>query len=114
MIADADGTRPDEAGSALQRNTDHQTTANDMVQPSTLVQIPGVSTSLFVANREVTLDIRWTLLCDLFLLMADSVRNARSRVLVVRVVTTSAGRIMLLNSRSGSRTPLRSRRAPTR
>ncbi|GAA6000303.1 hypothetical protein JCM10207_007949 [Rhodosporidiobolus poonsookiae] len=48
--------------------------------PSTL---PGVSTSLTHLDRTVTLDIRWTILCDLFLsLIADSVYDARSRVLL--------------------------------
>ncbi|KAJ6541666.1 hypothetical protein B0H19DRAFT_1212823 [Mycena capillaripes] len=45
--------------------------------------IPGVSTTLSAADENVTLDIRWTVLCDLFLiLIADSVYDARSRVLL--------------------------------
>ncbi|GAA5887434.1 hypothetical protein JCM6882_002527 [Rhodosporidiobolus microsporus] len=48
--------------------------------PSTL---PGVSTTLTHLDKTVTLDIRWTILCDLFLsLIADSVYDARSRVLL--------------------------------
>ena len=36
--------------------------------------IPGVSTSLSAAHENVTLEIRWTILCDLFLvLIVDSV-----------------------------------------
>jgi hypothetical protein len=45
--------------------------------------MPGVSTSLSAVDERVTLDIRWTVLCDLFLLLvADSVYDARSRVLL--------------------------------
>lgn len=48
--------------------------------PSTL---PGVSKTLSTADKLITLDIRWTILCDLFLsLIADSVYDARSRVLL--------------------------------
>ncbi|GAA96521.1 uncharacterized protein L969DRAFT_493762 [Mixia osmundae IAM 14324] len=51
--------------------------------PNTL---PGVSTELTSADETVTLDIRWTVLCDLFLaLIADSVYDARSRVLLCRM-----------------------------
>lgn len=51
--------------------------------PSTL---PGVSTTLTAADKTITLDIRWTILCDLFLsLIADSVYDARSRVLLGKV-----------------------------
>lgn len=51
--------------------------------PSTL---PGVSTTLSAADKTITLDIRWTILCDLFLsLIADSVYDARSRVLLGRM-----------------------------
>ncbi|GAA5976535.1 hypothetical protein JCM11641_001332 [Rhodosporidiobolus odoratus] len=45
--------------------------------------LPGVSKNLTHLDKTVTLDIRWTLLCDLFLsLIADSVYDARSRVLL--------------------------------
>ena len=48
--------------------------------------IPGFSTSLSTTDKNVTLDIRWTVLCDLFLiLIADSVYDARSRVLLEQV-----------------------------
>lgn len=48
--------------------------------------VPGVSTHLSAADKNVTLDIRWTVLCDLFLvLIADSVYDARSRVLLESV-----------------------------
>lgn len=51
--------------------------------PNTL---PGVTTNLTAADKTVTLDIRWTILCDLFLaLVADSVYDARSRVLLGRI-----------------------------
>lgn len=46
----------------------------------------GVTTTLSAADKDVTLDIRWTVLCDLFLiLIADSVYDARSRVLLENV-----------------------------
>ena len=48
--------------------------------------MPGVTTHLSAADKDVTLDIRWTVLCDLFLiLIADSVYDARSRVLLESV-----------------------------
>lgn len=59
----------------------YQTTAN--VLPKASETITGVTTSLSAADKNVTLDIRWTILCDLFLvLIADSVYDARSRVLL--------------------------------
>ena len=62
-----------------------QTTAR-VLEDSTAVSIPGVSTHLSTTEKDVTLDIRWTVLCDLFLiLIADSVYDARSRVLLEQV-----------------------------
>lgn len=62
-----------------------QTTAKVLGDTSTAA-IPGVTTSLSSADQNVTLDIRWTVLCDLFLvLIADSVYDARSRVLLENV-----------------------------
>ncbi|KAI0094238.1 hypothetical protein BDY19DRAFT_10660 [Irpex rosettiformis] len=62
-----------------------QTTAKILEDTSTAV-VPGVSKSLSAADEKVTLDIRWTVLCDLFLiLVADSVYDARSRVLLENV-----------------------------
>lgn len=62
-----------------------QTTAN-VLAPNAPVAMPGVSTSLSSVDENVTLDIRWTVLCDLFLLLiADSVYDARSRVLLEAV-----------------------------
>ncbi|KAJ6520544.1 hypothetical protein C8R45DRAFT_1205489 [Mycena sanguinolenta] len=59
-----------------------QTTAKVLADTSTAA-IPGVSTTLSATDENVTLDIRWTVLCDLFLiLIADSVYDARSRVLL--------------------------------
>jgi hypothetical protein len=56
------------------------------VLQDTTTAIPGVSTSLSTTDEIVTLDIRWTVLCDLFLLLiADSVYDARSRVLLEQV-----------------------------
>lgn len=62
----------------------YQTTARVLGDTSTTV--PGVTTALSTTDRDVTLDIRWTVLCDLFLvLIADSVYDARSRVLLETV-----------------------------
>ncbi|SCV71147.1 BQ2448_2735 [Microbotryum intermedium] len=48
--------------------------------------LPGVTTKLSTADKEITLDVRWTILCDLFLsLIADSVYDARSRVLLCMI-----------------------------
>jgi hypothetical protein len=61
-----------------------QTTAR--VLGDTTTHMAGVTTSLSSADENVTLDIRWTILCDLFLiLIADSVYDARSRVLLENV-----------------------------
>jgi hypothetical protein len=62
-----------------------RTTPRILQEPSQAV-MPGVTTSLSAADKNVTLDIRWTVLCDLFLiLIADSVYDARSRVLLENV-----------------------------
>lgn len=59
-----------------------QTTTRVLEDTST-AQLAGVTTSLSSVDERVTLDIRWTVLCDLFLiLIADSVYDARSRVLL--------------------------------
>ncbi|KAF7309181.1 hypothetical protein MKEN_01120700 [Mycena kentingensis (nom. inval.)] len=64
--------------------TTFQTTSRVLPDTDTAA-IPGVSTTLSAADEIVTLDIRWTVLCDLFLiLIADSVYDARSRVLLER------------------------------
>ncbi|KAF8167185.1 hypothetical protein B0H34DRAFT_4113 [Crassisporium funariophilum] len=61
-------------------------TTTKVLQDSSTAAIPGVSTSLSSTDENVTLDIRWTVLCDLFLiLIADSVYDARSRVLLEQV-----------------------------
>jgi hypothetical protein len=63
----------------------YQTTARVLEDTSTAA-MPGVTTTLSAADENVTLDIRWTVLCDLFLvLIADSVYDARSRVLLENV-----------------------------
>ncbi|KAI0673841.1 hypothetical protein C8Q78DRAFT_654258 [Trametes maxima] len=62
-----------------------QTTAK-VLEDTSAPSMPGVSTHLSAADKDVTLDIRWTVLCDLFLvLIADSVYDARSRVLLENV-----------------------------
>lgn len=48
--------------------------------------LEGVTTEISSSSKTITLDIRWTVLCDLFLVLtADSVYDARSRVLLERV-----------------------------
>ncbi|KAA1106009.1 hypothetical protein PGT21_026370 [Puccinia graminis f. sp. tritici] len=50
--------------------------------PNTL---PGISTTISSSDEMMTLDIRWTVLCDLFLvLIVDSIYDARSRVFLGR------------------------------
>lgn len=61
-------------------------TTSRILETTATAAVPGVSTSLSAADENVTLDIRWTVLCDLFLvLIADSVYDARSRVLLETV-----------------------------
>ncbi|KAF9225184.1 DUF726-domain-containing protein [Gyrodon lividus] len=68
-------------------STTFQTTARVLENTSVASSsIPGVTTTLSSVDKDVTLDIRWTVLCDLFLvLIADSVYDARSRVLLEHV-----------------------------
>ena len=73
---------PGEAGTLSQPNQ----TISKVLKETETATIPGVSTSLSAADKDVTLDIRWTVLCDLFLiLIADSVYDSRSRVLLENV-----------------------------
>lgn len=75
---------------ATSKSETFQTTARVLETTSTAA-VPGVSTSLSAADENVTLDIRWTVLCDLFLvLIADSVYDARSRVLL-EMISISLG-----------------------
>ncbi|KAG2144637.1 uncharacterized protein EDB93DRAFT_1152382 [Suillus bovinus] len=63
-----------------------QTTAKVLEATAVDSASMGVTTTLSSAEKDVTLDIRWTVLCDLFLiLIADSVYDARSRVLLESV-----------------------------
>ncbi|KAH7911626.1 hypothetical protein BJ138DRAFT_1150194 [Hygrophoropsis aurantiaca] len=81
------------AGSPLSQRSSTPTSTTFQTTPRVLEQtavassaLPGVSTSLSSVDKDVTLDIRWTVLCDLFLiLIADSVYDARSRVLLESV-----------------------------
>lgn len=51
--------------------------------------LDGVSTEMSETSKTITLDLRWTVLCDLFLVLtADSVYDARSRVLLERLAET--------------------------
>ena len=63
-----------------------QTTARVLEEGTATGPMAGVSLSLSSTDKNVTLDIRWTVLCDLFLiLIADSVYDSRSRVLLEKV-----------------------------
>jgi hypothetical protein len=76
---------PDSGPSHETKQKTLQTTSRVLKDTST-APMPGVTTSLSAADENVTLDIRWTILCDLFLvLIADSVYDARSRVLLENV-----------------------------
>ena len=78
-------TSPNASSPLTATQKSFQTTTRVLGDTSTST-IPGVSTSLSAADEKVTLDIRWTVLCDLFLiLIADSVYDARSRVLLENV-----------------------------
>ncbi|KAG1742698.1 uncharacterized protein EDB91DRAFT_1081331 [Suillus paluster] len=75
---------PTSPSSATQKT--FQTTAKVLEGTSVDSASMGVTTTLSSVEKDVTLDIRWTVLCDLFLiLIADSVYDARSRVLLESV-----------------------------
>jgi len=71
------------------QQTTFQTTPKVLADASVAPNaMPGVTTALSSVDKDVTLDIRWTVLCDLFLiLIADSVYDARSRVLLENVAS---------------------------
>ena len=76
---------PDKVGEGSAHKPPAQTTARVLEETAT-GPMAGVSVSLSSADKDVTLDIRWTVLCDLFLiLIADSVYDARSRVLLEKI-----------------------------
>ncbi|WVR03918.1 hypothetical protein IAU60_000917 [Kwoniella sp. DSM 27419] len=76
---------PDDAAEAGAGEKDVEETEAEAA-PAPLPSLPGVSTSLSNIDEVVTLDIRWTVLCDLFLvLIADSVYDARSRAFLEHV-----------------------------
>jgi hypothetical protein len=78
---------PTPSRSPTPTTTTFQTTARVLEDTSVASSsLPGVTTALSSVDKDVTLDIRWTVLCDLFLvLIADSVYDARSRVLLENV-----------------------------
>jgi hypothetical protein len=79
---------PSSPGTVIQQ-TNFQTTPKVLADASVAPNaMPGVTTALSSVDKDVTLDIRWTVLCDLFLiLIADSVYDARSRVLLENVAS---------------------------
>jgi len=86
-VSDSLATTPRAAtASPEQQGTSKLAQTTVKILEDTSETVPGVSTHLSVADKDVTLDIRWTVLCDLFLvLIADSVYDARSRVLLENV-----------------------------
>lgn len=77
--------RTEEGSAEGDKDGDEPESPTNLVQPLPNT-LPGVTTNLTAADETVTLDIRWTVLCDLFLaLVADSVYDARSRVLLGRM-----------------------------
>lgn len=79
-------TPPDKVDGDFTYKPPVQTTARVLEEGSATGPMAGVSVSLSSTDKNVTLDIRWTVLCDLFLiLIADSVYDARSRVLLEKV-----------------------------
>ncbi|KAG9308953.1 hypothetical protein JVU11DRAFT_11255 [Chiua virens] len=77
------GPMPPSSPTTPQFQTTARVLENTSVASSSL---PGVTMTLSSIDKDVTLDIRWTVLCDLFLiLVADSVYDARSRVLLEHV-----------------------------
>ncbi|KAG8787093.1 hypothetical protein FRC12_015918 [Ceratobasidium sp. 428] len=71
----------------------HLQTAADVMEPltPTVTTIPGVSASLSATDANATVKFRWTVLCDLLLiLIADSVYDSHSRVLL-EIVATKLG-----------------------
>lgn len=85
-------THPEDQSQPDKVDEDHihkhpaQTTTRVLEEGSATGPMAGVSVSLSSTDKNVTLDIRWTVLCDLFLiLIADSVYDARSRVLLEKV-----------------------------
>ena len=82
-VVQATGSEPAQSGSTT-------TTLGLTKQPQAVEPPPGaldgVTTTISSADRTITLDLRWTVLCDLFLVLtADSVYDARSRVLLETV-----------------------------
>ncbi|KAF9237094.1 hypothetical protein BU15DRAFT_88891 [Melanogaster broomeanus] len=86
-ISDPSTAHPTPSRSPTPTSTTFQTTARVLENTSVASSsLSGVTTTLSSVDKDVTLDIRWTVLCDLFLvLIADSVYDARSRVLLEHV-----------------------------
>lgn len=93
---DIGGVRPDEPEAEAEKEAPdtkpHEETTAPVAEPieepefQSMPHLPGVSTSITAADEDVTLDIRWTVLCDLFLvLVADSIYDSRSRAFLERI-----------------------------
>jgi hypothetical protein len=62
--------------------------SSSMLSPTELnpSDLPPVQSPSTLTSKKITLDLRWTVLCDLFLvLIADSIYDSRSRVLFERM-----------------------------
>lgn len=85
-VSDSLATTPKAETAPESKTTPKIAQTTTRILEDTSETVPGVSTHLSAADKDVTLDIRWTVLCDLFLvLIADSVYDARSRVLLENV-----------------------------
>ena len=93
IVEPSEPSAPSNGPSTAPATTKSETfqTTSRVLETTSTAAVPGVSTSLSAADESVTLDIRWTVLCDLFLvLIADSVYDARSRVLL-EMISVSLG-----------------------
>jgi hypothetical protein len=81
------GDSNDRAVTSIAPSASTQATVDDLAETAKS-STPVVATSLSSTDENVTLDIRWTILCDLFLILtADSMYDARSRVLLEMVAS---------------------------
>lgn len=77
---------PPEASMSTSKEEHSEVNVEDNLLQPLPNTLPGVSTELSSKDATITLDIRWTILCDLFLaLIADSVYDSRSRVLLANL-----------------------------
>jgi Protein of unknown function (DUF726) len=77
------------SGSDTASITDQSILSNSSISsspPSTPFSPPPIQSPSTLTSKKLNLDLRWTILCDLFLvLIADSIYDSRSRVLLERM-----------------------------